>query len=106
MPEASPQRLERMVRFEAYECLPSSSRFVYVYDLLEPSTPGELAVLLVAVPEEPYQECLRLLRSFGLNPAGIAVASLERMEESDLRVLALKRRTKTARFVLVPLSGL
>lgn len=106
LPEASPQRLERIVRFEAGECLPSSSRFVFLYDLLVRSAPGELALVLVAVPEEPYQESLRLLQSIRLAPAGIAVASLEAMEESDLRVLTLRRRTKTARFVLVPSSGL
>lgn len=77
LPKASPERMKRMVNFEARQRVPFPlEKTIMEFQLFESDQPNEVNVLLVAIKREFIINFMRLVRRTGLNPLGITVSSV------------------------------
>jgi Tfp pilus assembly PilM family ATPase len=77
LPNASPDRLKKMVGFEARQRVPFPlDKTIMEYQVFEGSNPNEVSVLLVAIKKEFVLNFMRLIRRTGLTPLAISVSSI------------------------------
>lgn len=77
VPATTPERLERIIRFEAREKIPFPlEKTILEYQVFESDTPTEVEVLMVAIKREYIENFMKLVRKTGLKPLSISVSSL------------------------------
>lgn len=77
VPKTSPERLERIIRFEARDQIPFPlDKTVLEYQVFETEVPTELEVLMVAIKKEYIHSFMKLVRKAGLKTLAISVSSL------------------------------
>lgn len=77
VPATTPDRLQRIIRFEAREQIPFPlEKTVLEYQVFETEVPSEVEVLMVAIKREYIENFMKLVSKTGLNPLSISVSSL------------------------------
>lgn len=77
VPKTSPERLERIIRFEARDQIPFPlEKTILEYQVFDTEVPTELEVLMVAIRKDYIQSFMKLVRKAGLKTLAISVSSL------------------------------
>lgn len=77
LPRATPDRLDRMIRFEARQQIPFPlEKTTMQYQVFEETDVAEVEVLLAAIKREFITNFMRMVNRLGLRAIGISVSSL------------------------------
>lgn len=77
IPATTPERLHRIIHFEAKEQIPFPLEQTSLeYQVFESENPNEVEVLLVAMRKDHVDAFMKLVRKTGLKPLAISVSSL------------------------------
>lgn len=77
VPSTTPERLQRIIQFEAKEQIPFPlEQTAFEYQVFPTDSANELEVLLVAIRKDHIDGFMRLVKRTALNPLAISVSSL------------------------------
>lgn len=77
LPKTTPERLDRIIRFEARQQIPFPlDKTLMEYQVFEEGDAAEVNVLLAAIKRDFIMNFMKLVKRTGLNPLAISVSSL------------------------------